>query len=645
LVIKDQGGTMSDDQEASKQGGARTSGLLIGFLSAVVLFTGADLAWRHFGQAPPAARIPSNISAPSETAAPREPETESASTTEASASTTEAGETELKPADGTRAENAADRAMAAANALRRGDDAAAASVAEQVLASSRMHAFGFAPFNRFVNHLSQGDDPEYLAGLNRWLKRDPHSALGYLMRAKYAYDTAWVVRGPDADWKVTDVHMQAFKEGLASAASDVQQSIGLGPNNPWSYFLWLGVASADGDTQRMDDVFNQGIARFPDYYELYRLRLLYINGQRARRDFVIKYAGAAPESSPLKLLSLQLLTDRPQTLDNGCLTLDIATLVSCVHDSIAPPADDPKAGVAQAFALYKHLDAVEYTNAVWPVLDAMQGHSYASSMLQQAAEAMGSDNALIHEPGHNNYALDDIIARVWEHLDNPVNVEQKYHEALADAQRMHFASEEDRQEALATIYDHMAWTARRASQYPQVIAFHDSANAAAGINHGGSQYLKCFALYKLSRFQEAVDECSDLIATHRDVVEALYNRARAYEGLKQYDAAIADFAPIAENGSENYIRWGAALEMEHVMALQKNYQGELDVFRKYPFMFDDRLQPPEDLAIAYNNRCFAYMKTGELEKALDDCNTSLTYGQLPDALRKQAELQKLLHKS
>jgi tetratricopeptide (TPR) repeat protein len=85
--------------------------------------------------------------------------------------------------------------------------------------------------------------------------------------------------------------------------------------------------------------------------------------------------------------------------------------------------------------------------------------------------------------------------------------------------------------------------------------------------------------------------------------------------------------------------------MEHVMALQGNYQGELEFFRKYPFVFDTELQPPDDLAIAYNNRCFAYMKTGQLEKALEDCNTSLRYGRLPDAMQKQQQLLKQLGKS
>ena len=39
------------------------------------------------------------------------------------------------------------------------------------------------------------------------------------------------------------------------------------------------------------------------------------------------------------------------------------------------------------------------------------------------------------------------------------------------------------------------------------------------------------------------------------------------------------------------------------------------------------------------------MKTGQPEKALEDCTKSLHYGKLPDALQKQQQLLKLLGKS
>jgi tetratricopeptide (TPR) repeat protein len=124
--------------------------------------------------------------------------------------------------------------------------------------------------------------------------------------------------------------------------------------------------------------------------------------------------------------------------------------------------------------------------------------------------------------------------------------------------------------ALDAIYEDMAWVARKTSQYAKVIALHDSANAVAGVNHGGSQYLKCFAYSKLHHFQEAVEECTHLIDTQRDVSDARYTRAQSYEGLKKYDAALADFAPIAEDGSDNYVRWGAVIEMGHIRVAHCN---------------------------------------------------------------------------
>jgi tetratricopeptide (TPR) repeat protein len=307
-----------------------------------------------------------------------------------------------------------------------------------------------------------------------------------------------------------------------------------------------------------------------------------------------------------------------------------------------------KDNAAKALNVYKSTDPIQFSNALWPILGDMvstEGGATSGSVttvLEMAANVMGSDNQLIHEPGHNNYVLDDITARLWSRLKNPVNVDQKFKEALDDIERMSFPSDDEKDAALATVYDDMALESRMTSQYAKVIAYHDAANAVGGVNHGGIQYLKCFALYKLGRFQEALEECTQLIDTYRDVALGYYYRARAHEGLKEYEAALADFAPIAEHGSDNYVRWGAVMEMEHVNALLSRYSTELEIFRTYPFVFDAELQPADDLAIAYNNRCFAYMKVGELKKALEDCEASLRYGHLPDAVHKQQELLRLL---
>jgi hypothetical protein len=61
---------------------------------------------------------------------------------------------------------------------------------------------------------------------------------------------------------------------------------------------------------------------------------------------------------------------------------------------------------------------------------------------------------------------------------------------------------------------------------------------------------------------------------------------------------------------------------------------------KYKYLYDPATDSRDDIAVSYNNRCYAYMQLGELHEALDDCTASLKYGSLPDAYPKQQELIK-----
>lgn len=547
-----------------------------------------------------------------------------------------------------------DKAMSAAEQLRGGSCHLADMVATEVLAHSALQSFAFYPFNRFISHLSPGDDPKFLEGLNAWIADNPKSSLAYLIRAQYYTDTAWLIRGTDYARAVPAEHMRGFQAFLQKAAGDVRQSIALDPNIPWSYYLWVKVAAGLGDSAQIEQAFNAGVARFPAYYPLYQVKLNYLTPKwggstELMYSFVERYAGKAPATSPLKLLYLQLTVQQLSAGRAKCDNVAFVDRSACVDFYMNHLAyGGLKDNVAKALSVYKSSDPIQFSNAVWPILGDIvsdeRGPPSASvtTVLELTAEAMGSDTQLIRQAGHNNYVIDDITARVWARLGNPVNVDQKFKEALDDIERTSFPSDDEKDVALAIVYDDMALDARTTSQYSKVIAYHDAANAIAGINHGGTQYLKCFALYKMGRFQEAVEECSQLIGSHRDVETGYYYRARAHEGLKEYEASLADFAPVAENSSTNYVRWGAVIEMEHVNALLSRYSTELEIFKKYPFVFDPVLQPPDDLALAYNNRCFAYMKVGELQKALDDCRTSLQYGHLPDAVHKEQELQQML---
>jgi hypothetical protein len=68
----------------------------------------------------------------------------------------------------------------------------------------------------------------------------------------------------------------------------------------------------------------------------------------------------------------------------------------------------------------------------------------------------------------------------------------------------------------------------------------------------------------------------------------------------------------------------------------------LEVLNKYQYIYDPDLSSKPDVAVSYNNRCYAYMQLGELNAALKDCTSSLKFGSLPDAYRKQQEIVKRL---
>jgi hypothetical protein len=69
----------------------------------------------------------------------------------------------------------------------------------------------------------------------------------------------------------------------------------------------------------------------------------------------------------------------------------------------------------------------------------------------------------------------------------------------------------------------------------------------------------------------------------------------------------------------------------------------LNVLNDHKYLYDPDTSSRQDIAVSYNNRCYAYMQLGELKEALNDCTASLKYGNIPDAFRKQQELVKRLN--
>jgi tetratricopeptide (TPR) repeat protein len=183
-------------------------------------------------------------------------------------------------------------------------------------------------------------------------------------------------------------------------------------------------------------------------------------------------------------------------------------------------------------------------------------------------------------------------------------------------------------------------------QFIDMIVYHEAANTVAGPNHIAERpWVKCYALYRMRRLEEAVHECTALIESNGDFMETRYFRGKAYEVSRQWDASIADLSPIADT-AHHYYRVGAALDTSYDYGQKSDFAGQLTFMNAHPYLFDaEIMQDTHDLAVSYNNRCFAEMKLNLLQKALDDCTISLQYDRIPDALSKQQELLKLLAKT
>ncbi len=545
-----------------------------------------------------------------------------------------------------------DQSYEALIAIRHGDYVTANRIATEVLSRSRLQRWRFYPFNEFMNSMTRGgNDPVLLDNLRSWIRHDPKSAIAYLIRAKYYKDAAWNARGGDTADKVPGRLMDVFTEDLELAAADVRMSISLNPKIPWSYYLMMDVVSGNGNSRGLEAAFQYGIKAYPGYYELYRLRLFYLTPKwggsvKAMYAFIDQYAGGAPENSSLKLLYLHLYAYLLDAADFDCSSLKGDSWQQCVDGEISGTATpELMDGMVKALNLYKVSDPIEFSMALWPPLGmiAAGGRSYSGvgTVLQKAASTMGSDNRLMDEPGHNSFVLDDITARVWAQIGNGANAEKKYLEALTDVEHTSFPDEAQKDAALAWIYDDLTTFAHDNGQFINIIVYQDAANLVGGHNHANAPWEKCHAYYKLKHYAEAVTECTAQMEGNGNSLESQYTRARAYEGLHQWDAAMADFTPVADS-ADNWLRDGAAIEMSVILGNKNDVAGELALLNRYPYLFDPNLQPPDDLAVAFNNRCYAYMKLGLLKQALDDCNTSLRYGRIPDAIQKQQELIKQL---
>jgi tetratricopeptide (TPR) repeat protein len=182
-------------------------------------------------------------------------------------------------------------------------------------------------------------------------------------------------------------------------------------------------------------------------------------------------------------------------------------------------------------------------------------------------------------------------------------------------------------------------------EYPGYYPLYDTALSMQHPKWGGStEGMYAFVDHYAGR----ANEHSPLKLLYLSLYRHLLNYSAtscATNDLEKLDDALRDFKAVAD--SPDSFRATAAIDVSMILFDRKDIPGALAALNEYTYLYDAALYDAaltakQSIAVAYNNRCYAYMELGELMKALEDCKTSLKYGNLPDAYRKQLELIKRL---
>jgi tetratricopeptide (TPR) repeat protein len=546
----------------------------------------------------------------------------------------------------------AEQALKTRQAIVDGDFTTAKRLAAEVLAGSQLQAWRFDPYEDFIADIFVEIPPNLGARLDEWVKSaDGSDATPLLLRAQYRYNRGWAERGHSYGDDVLPGRIYAFVDAMRDSEADANAALKLSPGNPYLYYLQLRILAAHGASPDFVAAFEESIGRFPRYYPLYDLMLQTLQPKWGGNipsmvAFVANTTKDAPQLSPLHLLPLSLARYLLEIGSEQCglsggnsdaVTRCTAAFMEQVH----MPSDDSR--IHDALNLYAQSDQYQFGLAVKRILSDMLstpgGDAYSAAVLQLAASTMNSDTQLQDEnPGHNDYVIDTLVAQSWGRQGFPANQLTKYLEAIADIGNSKSMTDDQRNAARGLIYEDLARAASFQNQYLDEIAFQKAADL---VGSPWNNDLICNGFYELKDYAKAAETCTAAIdATSNG--NAWYWRGMAYKASGQQDLALADLRRAA--GLDEYFASYAVIDMSMIYFGRNDIPGALNVLNAYPLIFDTARTDKSQVAIAYNNRCYALMQLGQLKAALSDCSQSLRYGNLPDALRKQQELTDRLAK-
>jgi tetratricopeptide (TPR) repeat protein len=543
------------------------------------------------------------------------------------------------------------KARAIQDAIGRGDYASANAISSEMLAASHSEVWSVYPFTDFAIAISDLTNSDFESRLTAWVEQDRSKPLPSLIRAQYFYDMAWFRRGHAYTRNVGQDAMKDFGGDLAKAYDDINRVLSTDHNNAYALYLRVLILRGYGLTTAMQDALQEAMAAYPDFVQpadivLSTLQPKWGGSIEAMYAFVDAVTKKAPADSPLKLLDLDLYRYLLHTAYDECSDDSKTTdaLATCVQKNMKQIVTaDLEGRAVRSLDLFGHKNdyqtnvAVEYILS--EIIDVPGADVYTGPILLAAANGYNSDTRLQEDPaaGHN-FMIDKLVGRSWFLKGFNENALTKYQEALLHMNSATFPSEGQKYSAVANIQETLTRIYSGQKQYRDMIT-----SAKAALDAGGSAFDRvqlCFAYYQLKKYDAAIAECTRAIPDPGSSVSARYWRAQSNRELHKDDEAIKDFTIVAD--SQDSRRAGSVIDMSMIYDNRNDIKGSLDVLNKYPYLYDLSVTDKGDVAIGFNNRCYAYMELGELKKALDDCNASLANGSIPDAYKKQQELIKRL---
>lgn len=536
-------------------------------------------------------------------------------------------------------------------AIKRHDFATATAASENMLKQSRARIWTLFPFGDFVGAVSDLTDPSFERSLSLWVDRAPFNPLPRLVRAQYYLDLAWSRRGGRFIHQTDKTAQDAFGNIIAKGLQDIQFVLTLDPQSAYGLHLRIKLLRGQGNTDQMRLAFEEAIKTYPHFIPSYTVMLTTLQPKwggdlDAMYEFVDRYSGNAPAGSELNLLPLQLYALLLQTAATACTDLQGDAFLDCfrssMNQSVRPGLETR---IKTALDQFGELDAYETNEAVSSIIEAMISEAgteaYASKVLQTAATSYHSDPRLTEDKGaKNNFIIDQLVAHSWLQKGFKDNAITKYKEALLHLQSTAFPSPDLKAAAQARIYEKLMRIYEADHQLADMVA---TASSAFSLNGKSVNRLYiCRGYYLMKQFSQAVDECSTIVDDPENGLAAYYWRGMSNYDMGVPERAIGDLIQVAS--SQHRFRSGAAITLSMIYFGRKDNQTALDVLNRYAYLYDAKVTNRSDVAVAYNNRCYAYMELGDDRRALDDCNASLIYGSIPDALKKKEELVSKLQK-